>query len=65
MPRIKYRTCHTYERTITTLRQNDAYMRLLTRLSLLQIMACCRVDANPLSEPMLEYFYWTIRSKFQ
>ena len=28
-------------------------------------MACRLVGAEPLSEPMLEYGYWTLRNKFQ
>ena len=40
---------------VNSLRPSDAYMRQLTRPSLVQIMACRLNGAKPLSEPMLEY----------
>ena len=45
-------------RFFNSLRPSDAYMRQLTRPSLVQIMACRLVGAKPLSEPMLEYCYF-------
>ena len=40
---------------INSLRPSDAYMRQLTRPSLVQIMACRLDGAKQLSEPLLEY----------
>ena len=41
------------------------YMRRWTGSTLVQIMACRLVGAEPLSEPMLEYCYWTLRNNLQ
>ena len=40
---------------VNSLRPRDTYMRLWTRSSLVQIMACRLLGAKPLSEPMLTY----------
>ena len=38
---------------INSLKSSDAYIHLWTRSSLVEIMACCRLSAKPLHQPML------------
>ena len=42
-------------KTINSMRPRDVYMRQKIRPSLGKIMACRRISAKPLSEPMLDY----------
>ena len=44
-----------FQRWFNSLRPSDAYMRLWTGSSLVQIKTCRLTGAKPLSDPMLEY----------
>ena len=48
--------------TFNSLRFSDAYMRLWTRPSLIQIMAFCQISAKPLSGAMLPYCHFILAS---
>ena len=44
---------------------SGAYMRQWAGSPLVQIIACRLISAKPLSEPMLERYFWILRNKFQ
>ena len=50
---------------LNALRSSGAYMRRLPMPTLVQMMAWVLVGAKPLSEPKLEYLYFTPRNKLQ
>ena len=51
--------------SIGSLRPSDAYMRLWTRPSVIQIMTCCLTGAKPLSDQCCDIVNWTPRNKLQ